>query len=66
MINDDCLALKTRLAELEKAIAETEKRLPAHSVKPPVMHDLLALEDERDALLQHLEGLQHNNLEKTC
>jgi hypothetical protein len=66
MIQDDCQALKARLAELEKAIAETEKRLPAHSVKPPVMHDLLALEDERDALLQDLEKLQHKDLEKTC
>lgn len=66
MMHDDCQALKARLAELEKAIAETEKRLPAHSVKPPVMHDLLALEDERDALLQDLEKLQHKDLEKTC
>ncbi len=47
-------ALTQRLAELEKAIAETEKRLPAHSIKPPVMHDLLDLEDERDSLLQEL------------
>ncbi len=46
--------LTKRLAELEKAIAETEKRLPAHSIKPPVMHDLLDLEDERDRLLQEL------------
>jgi hypothetical protein len=66
MINDDRNALKTRLAELETAIAETEKRLPAHSAKPPVMHDLLALEDERDALLQQLEEIKHNDLEKTC
>jgi capsular polysaccharide biosynthesis protein len=66
MMHDDCQALKTRLIELEQAIAETEKRLPAHSVKPPVMHDLLALEDERDALLEKLEKLQHNGLERTC
>ena len=50
--------LKTRLAELEAAIVETEKRLPAHSVKPPVMHDLLDLEDERDRLQQELARLQ--------
>ena len=49
--------LKKRLAELEKAIAETAQRLPAHSVKPPVMHDLLDLEDERDLLLQELAKL---------
>ena len=46
--------LKKRLAELEKAISETEKRLPAHSIKPPVMHDLLDPEDERDRVLQEI------------
>ena len=50
--------LRRRLAALDAAIAETEERLPAHSVKPPVMHDLLALEDERDELLQELRQLQ--------
>ena len=50
-------ALITRLADLEEAIAETEKRLPAHSIKPPVMHDLLDLEDERDRVLQELDEL---------
>ena len=49
--------LKQRLAELDKAITETEQRLPAHSIKPPVMHDLLDLEDERDRLLQELAQL---------
>ena len=49
--------LKTRLAELEAAIAETEKRLPAHSIKPPVMHELLDLEDERDSVLRELGEL---------
>ena len=49
--------LKARLKELEEAITETERRLPAHSVKPPVMHDLLALEDERDNVLQQLNRL---------
>ena len=50
--------IERRLAELEQAIAETEARLPAHSVKPPVMHDLLALEDERDSLLTELRHLR--------
>ena len=44
--------MKKRLHELEEEIAETKRRLPAHSVKPPVMIDLLALEDERDQLLE--------------
>jgi len=46
--------LKKRLAELEEEIAETLRRLPAHSVKPPVMMDLLELEDERDMILKKL------------
>lgn len=46
--------LKKRLTELDNAISETEKRLPAHSIKPPVMHDLLDLEDERDRVLQEI------------
>lgn len=44
--------IQNRLRELEDEIAETLRRLPAHSVKPPVMIDLLALEDERDMLLK--------------
>ena len=35
-----------------------KKRLPAHSVKPPVMMDLLALEDEYDELLKQIEELK--------
>lgn len=50
----DLKTLKSRLAELEDEIAETNRRLPAHSIKPPVMMALLALEDERDLLLEKL------------
>ena len=46
--------IKERLLRLEEEIAETMRRLPAHSVKPPVMLDLLQLEDERDLLLQKI------------
>ena len=46
--------MENRLKELETAIKETEARLPAHSVKPPVMIDLLALEDEYEALRQQI------------
>ena len=49
--------LKKKLIELEAAIDETERRLPAHSIKPPVMQDLLELEDERDKLLQQIAEL---------
>jgi len=57
MINDR-QQLEDRLAEVEAELTETIKRLPAHSIKPPVMMDLLALEDEKAELLQQLEGLQ--------
>ena len=50
--------LRKQLHELEKKILETEKRLPAHSIKPPVMHELLELEDERDLLLKELARVQ--------
>lgn len=46
--------VKERLKVLEEEISETLRRLPAHSVKPPVMIDLLELEDERDMLLKKL------------
>jgi hypothetical protein len=42
--------LEKRIQHLEAEIQETKKRLPAHSVKPPVMMDLLNLEDEYDRL----------------
>jgi prefoldin subunit 5 len=50
--------LKERLRELDEEITETKRRLPAHSVKPPVMMDLLALEDEYDELLKQIETLK--------
>ena len=52
--------LLARIAELEEQITETKRRLPAHSVKPPVMMDLLELEDERDTLLELLDKLTPN------
>lgn len=48
--------LKERLRAVEAEIAETEARLPAHSIKPPIMHMLLALEDERDDLKKQIEN----------
>jgi len=50
--------IKKRLVELEKLIKETRARLPAHSVKPPVMMDLLAYEDEYDDLMKLLADLK--------
>ena len=50
--------VKKRLHLLDEEIAETLRRIPAHSVKPPVMMALLELEDERDLLLKKLGELQ--------
>lgn len=50
--------LEQRLKELEAAIRETEDRLPAHSVKPPVMQDLLAYEDEYEQIRAEIRKLK--------
>ena len=50
--------LEDRLKELDEKIAEVNNRLPAHSVKPPIMTELFALEDERDAIRQQLDALE--------
>jgi hypothetical protein len=50
--------IRERLRNVEKEIIETLRRLPAHSAKPPVMMDLLQLEDERDLLLKKLGELK--------
>ena len=57
-MNSEIDRIKDRLRQLEEEIAETMRRLPAHSVKPPVMMDLLELEDERDQLMQKLGEYQ--------
>ena len=58
MHEEEMERITQRMAELKGLIADTEKRLPAHSVKPPVMQDLLAYEDEYDRLLDKLNALQ--------
>lgn len=50
--------LEKRLEDLEADIGEAEARLPAHSVKPPVMQVLFALEDERESLRAELRRLK--------
>jgi hypothetical protein len=50
--------LEKRRKALAEAIRETEKRLPAHSVKPPVMMDLLALEDEYEKVSGDIRKLK--------
>ena len=50
--------LKTRIAAIEAEIRAVEERLPAHSVKPPIMLELFALEEAREALLKQLGDLE--------
>jgi len=50
--------IKKRMKALEILIKETKARLPAHSVKPPVMMDLLDYEDEYDTLLKKFNKLK--------
>lgn len=50
--------LEKRLKELDVEIAEAQRRLPAHSVKPPVMHLLLDLEDEYHTIMQQIAQLK--------
>ena len=49
--------LKKKLEEIDKQIQETEKHLPAHSVKPPIMQEIFELEDQREAILAQLKDL---------
>jgi hypothetical protein len=56
-MNSEISLIKKRLKELDAEIAETLRRLPAHSAKPPVMLDLLELEDERDLLVKKLREI---------
>ena len=46
--------LEKRLEAVEAQIRETKQRMPAHSIKPPIMMALIALEDERDEILDQL------------
>ena len=50
--------LRQRLKQLEAEITETKRRLPAHSVKPPVMMELLDLEDQYDRLRKRIAQLE--------
>jgi hypothetical protein len=58
------LELEQKLRELDTAIAETRKRLPAHSVKPPVMMDLLDLEDQYDDVLNKIRQLKEQQADE--
>jgi hypothetical protein len=54
----DLKELEVKLKKLDEKIAEVNKRMPAHSVKPPIMTELFELEDERDALEEQIIQLK--------
>ncbi len=53
--------LNHRRRVLEAEIAEAKRRLPAHSVKPPVMKLLLDLEDAYDDVLSAIADLKRTD-----
>jgi hypothetical protein len=54
----DLKFLKNKLNDLEKRIKEVKKRMPAHSIKPPIMMELFELEDERDLVERQIIQLE--------
>lgn len=57
-MSDEIKKIIDRMEQLETLIKETKNRLPAHSVKPPGMMDLLDYEDEYQTLLDRLNRLK--------
>lgn len=53
--------LKKQLKALENSIQELQDRLPAHSIKPGMMRELMALEDERDGVLSQIHSIEVQN-----
>ena len=50
-------ALRKRLDQVQRELADTLQRMPAHGAKPTFMAVLLDLEDERDRLLGEIKAL---------
>ena len=57
-MKSDLNDLEDKLKNLDEQIAEVNKRMPAHSVKPTIMTELFELEDERDALEKQIMELK--------
>jgi hypothetical protein len=57
--------LEDKLKELDEKIAEVNKRLPAHSAKPPIMMELFALEDEREEVFRKLQQIKNAETNKS-
>ena len=56
--------LEKQLQKIEDQIQELKNRLPAHSIKPVMMMDLLELEDKRDAILSQIQTMTNLTFEK--
>jgi hypothetical protein len=54
----DLKGLEDKLKELDEKIAEVKRRMPAHSIKPPIMMELFELEDERDLIEKQIIQLK--------
>ena len=50
--------LAEKLKKINEEIAEVKKRMPAHSIKPPIMMELFALEDERDVIEKKIQQIK--------
>lgn len=57
-MHKDIKLLEKKLKELDEKITEVNRRMPAHSVKPPIMVQLFELEDEREAIVKKIEALK--------
>jgi hypothetical protein len=49
-MQDDLKFLEDKLKKLDDEIEEVKSRMPAHSVKPPIMMELFALEEVNQSL----------------
>ncbi len=54
----DLNRLEAKIKALDEKITEVKKRMPAHSIKPPIMMELIALEDERDEVEKQIIQLK--------
>ncbi len=59
---DKLTDLENQLRKIEQDIIEAERRIPPHSTKPAVMQMLLALEDERDELVNRIGRMSQKPL----
>jgi hypothetical protein len=56
--------LGKQLQKIEDQIQELKNRLPAHSIKPVMMMELLELEDERNDILALIQTMANQTSKK--